>query len=227
MSRESIKKVVEYYEGRDGFKYGLKIVSPFADEYRKLVLSGAELVEVLPENTEIIENDCSRHRLIIAHVNENAVFEYEEMVKGRAEAKCDIYVFLRGRGAKTKIFGRYDLSGGALDLYHKVYHEAPETVSEIETRGVLGGDAHLIYRSDIVMAEGLSDLSGMQDGRFLVLSKEAKVDAIPALDIATSNVACSHSLSITNITPEDLFYSRTRGLGEKEAKEMVLLGFLA
>ncbi len=223
---EKLKKVVEYYEGQDGFRYGLKIVSPFADEYKKLVLYGAEFVEVLPGNTEIIENDCSRHRLIVAHVNENAVFEYVETAKGETSAKCDIYVFLRGRGAKAKISGRYDISGGVLDLYHKVYHEAPNTVSEIITRGVLRGGAHVIYRSDIVMEKGLTGLSGIQDGKFLTLSKEAKVDAIPSLNIASNAVNCSHSLSITNITPEDLFYAGTRGLGEKEAGELLVSGFL-
>ncbi len=113
-----------------------------------------------------------------------------------------------------------------LDILHKIYHRAPDTSSEIEARGVLRDKAYAIYRADIVMEKGMKGLSGAQDGKFLVLSKEAKVDAIPSLDIASNSVSCSHSLSITNITPEDLFYAKTRGLGETEARKLLVDGFL-
>ncbi len=220
-------KILDTYRDKNAFRYGLKISSPFEDEFRLIVAEGAEVIDVKPGAREVVESDLSKSRLLVVHVHEGAEFEYIETVSGEAGAKSDTHVFLMGEGARAKITARYDLSGEAkLDILHKVYHRAPRTSSEIETRGVLQDKAYAIYRSDIVMEKGMKRLSGAESGKFLALSKEAKVDAIPSLNIASNAVSCSHSLSITHITPEDLFYSKTRGIGEDEARELLVSGFL-
>lgn len=216
------------YNDERAFKYGLKISSPFEDEFRLVASKGAEVIDVLPNTREVLENDLSKSRLLAVHVHENAEFEYIETARGGNSAKSDIHIFLLGAGARAKITARYEIGGeDKLDLLHKIYHRAPDTSCEIEARGVLRDKAYAIYRPDIVMEKGMKGLSGAQDGKFLVLSKDAKVDAIPSLNIASNTVNCSHSLSITNITPEDLFYAGTRGLDTKEASELLVGGFLS
>lgn len=220
-------KFLEAYEDKNAFRYGLKITSPFEDEFRLIVARGVEVIDVKPGTKEVILNDLKKSRLLVAHVHEGAEFEYIENGSPDSSGKSDIHIFLVGARASARISARYDLSDIAkLDILHKIYHQAPDTSSEIETRGVLRDKAYTIYRSDIVMEKGMKGLSGAEDAKFLVLSKEAKVDAIPSLDIASNDVACSHSLSITHITPEDLFYSKTRGIGESEARELLTGGFL-
>lgn len=220
-------EISDTYKKPNAFRYGLKMSSPFADEFLKIAEAGGESIEVKPGNTEVFENDLSKSSLLVVHVHEGAVFEYIETCSGKVNVKNDIHIILKGIGAKATIIGRYNMAGDSkLDVYHKIYHEAPDTVSKIDARGVLNDQAHLIYRSDIEMEKGMKNLSGAQDGKFLVLSKDAKVDAIPSLDIASNSVSCSHSLSITHITPEDLFYSKTRGIGEDKARELLIEGFL-
>ncbi|MEK7614073.1 MAG: SufD family Fe-S cluster assembly protein [Patescibacteria group bacterium] len=220
-------KILDTYKDKNAFRYGLKISSPFEDEFRLIVAKGAEVIDVKPETREVYENNLKKSRFLVVHVHEGAEFEYIETADGEASAKSDIHIFLIGARGSAKITARYDLSGVAqLDILHKIYHQAPDTASEIETRGVLRDKSYAIYRSDIVMEKGMKDLSGAESGKFLALSREAKVDAIPSLDIASNRVACSHSLSITHITPEDLFYSKTRGIGEDEAKDLLIDGFL-
>jgi Fe-S cluster assembly scaffold protein SufB len=220
-------EISDIYKKPNAFKYGLKMSSPFADEFLKIAEAGGESIKVKPGNTEVFENDLSKSRLLMVYVEEGASFEYIETCSGKADAKNDIHIVLSGTGAKASIIGRYDMAGDSrLDIYHKIYHKAPDTVSRIDARGVLNGQSHLIYRSDIEMPKGIMNLSGAQDGKFLTLSKEAKVDAIPSLDIASNSVSCSHSLSITHITPLDLFYAKTRGIGEEEARGLLIEGFL-
>lgn len=219
--------VLDDYKTKNAFKYGLKISSPFVDEFGNIVDEGGEMIEVKQGTTEVFENDLSKSRLLIVRVAEDATFEYIETCDGLVSAKNDVHIILAGIGAKASIVGRYNMTGESkLDIFHKVYHQAPDTVSRIDARGVLRDQSHLVYRSDIEMDKGMNGLSGAQDGKFLVLSKEAKVDAIPSLDIASRNVSCSHSLSITHITPDDLFYSKTRGMGENVAKELLISGFI-
>ncbi len=227
INQEKSKKIIDEYSGEGVFRYGLKISSPFEDEFRLVAKKDAEIVEVRPQSVEILENDMKKSRLLIVHVHEGAIFEYIESADGQAKAKSDIHIFLLGPNARAKIVARYNLSGAAkLDILHKIYHQAPDTVSIIDARGVINDDTYLIYRSNIKMEKRMNGLSGAENGKFLVLSKTAKVDAIPSLDIASKNVSCSHSLSITHITQEDLFYSETRGIGENEARKLLIGGFL-
>ncbi len=222
-----MKKIVDTYKKTSAFKYGLKISSPFIEDFSSVVEGGGEVLFIGPNTHKTMTNDLSSHRLILVSVEEGGVFEYEERAEGTAHTKSDLHIFLRGKGARANIKARYEVGGDSkLDILHKVYHEADETISNIETRGVLSGDTHVIYRSDIQMKKGLKTLTGNENAKFLLLSKTAKIDAIPSLDIASREVKSNHSLSVSRIGEEELFYPKMRGLNETEAKEIILEGFL-
>jgi Fe-S cluster assembly scaffold protein SufB len=63
---------------------------------------------------------------------------------------------------------------------------------------------------------------GAQEAKFLALSKGAKIDAIPSLDIATNDVTSSHKLSIAHVREGDTFYPRLRGLSDRESRALFL-----
>jgi len=221
------EKAMRQYGAPDSYKYGLKITSSFAEEFSRVVAGGGETIYIAPGTRKTFTNDLSHPRLIIVSVEEGGIFEYEERAEGEARVKSDIHVFLRGAGARASITARYSLSGDSrLDILHKIYHEADETVSHINSRGILGGSSHLIYRGGIDMGKGLKNLGGREEAKFLVMSENAKVDAIPALEIASREVRSSHALSISRITEEALFYPKLRGIAEGEARELIASGFL-
>ena len=110
------EKIIREYDKPDAYKYGLKLSSPFTDEFKLVVKKGAEVVEVKPGVSEILENDLGKHRLLAVHVHEGASFEYIEEARGEKSAlpaatpgsaaqasKSDIHIFLLGPGAKAKI----------------------------------------------------------------------------------------------------------------------------
>ena len=222
-----MKHILSEYKKTGALKYGLKIESPFIEDFSSVVEGGGEVVFVGKDTHKTMKNDLSTHRLILVTVEEGGTFEYEERATGTVYAKSDLHVFLKGKRARAEIKARYEIGADSkLDILHKVYHEADETISKIETRGVISGEAHVIYRSYINMKEGLKTLAGNEKAKFLLLSKMAKIDAIPSLDISSNKVDCSHSLSVSRITDEDLFYPRLRGYSDEEGKELLLSGFL-
>lgn len=217
--------ILEQYNKPNAFKYGLKISSPFSEEFLSVV-GNAEIIKVAQGETKVLENDLSKSRLIIVQVEEGATFEYRESCEGKAKGKNDVHIVLAGRGASASITSRYDLSDDSeVDVYHKVYHEASETISKIDVKGVLKDMTHVIYRSDIAMAKEVKAV-GEESASFLLLSSDARVDAIPSLDIASNDVRCSHSLSIKDISGDELFYPMSRGLEENKAQELLVSGFL-
>ncbi|TSC55174.1 MAG: SufBD protein [Parcubacteria group bacterium LiPW_30] len=224
--KNNTKIILNTYVEPNAFKYGLKIASSFSEEFLGIIAKGGEVIEVAPNETKKIENNLSQSKLLIVYVGEGATFEYVESSKSQVVGKNDIHIILAGRGAKASITSSYDFVGESeVDIYHKIYHEASHTISKIDVRGVLKDKAHVIYRSDIAMGKEI-EAKGEESASFLILSEEARVDAIPSLDIASNDVRCSHSLSIKDISRDELFYPMSRGLDEENSYKLLVDGFL-
>jgi Fe-S cluster assembly protein SufD len=74
---------------------------------------------------------------------------------------------------------------------------------------------------------GAQQTDAFQECRNLLLSKKAHADAIPGLEILANDVRCTHAAAIAQIDPEQVFYLKSRGLGDGVAKRLVIEGFMA
>ena len=74
---------------------------------------------------------------------------------------------------------------------------------------------------------GAQQTDAFQECRNLLLSKKAHADAIPGLEILANDVRCTHAAAIAQVDPEQLFYLRSRGLGEGQAQRLVIEGFMS
>ena len=97
---------------------------------------------------------------------------------------------------------------------------------EITLKGVARERAHVRMNGKIVIGEGGAGTETFLTARALMLDETARVDAVPALEIKTNDVRASHSASVSRISPEDFFTFAARGISEKEARRMLVLGFL-
>ena len=59
----------------------------------------------------------------------------------------------------------------------------------------------------------------------LLLSNKARVNSKPELEILADDVKCSHGVTIGNLSLEQLFYLRSRGIPEKEARKLLVNSF--
>ena len=112
------------------------------------------------------------------------------------------------------------------DLKATVYHNAPKTESFLQARGALKDNAKTILRGLIQIKPDMTECTGMQEEHTLLLSPEAKINAVPNLEIANNNVQCSHSSAITTLDEKKLFYAMARGLNKKQAEDEIVTGFL-
>jgi Fe-S cluster assembly protein SufD len=105
-------------------------------------------------------------------------------------------------------------------------HHAANTKSNIIIKGVLDDAAQLLCTSMIQVAKTAHHTVAEQSNKNLLLSKNAKIVAIPQLEIKNKDVACKHGAAISSIDNEHLFYLQSRGVEEETAKKMVVDGFL-
>ena len=86
--------------------------------------------------------------------------------------------------------------------------------------------ATAVWRGMIRVDPGAQRTDAFQESRNLLLSTDAHADAIPGLEIEADDVRCTHAAAVAQVDPEQLYYLRAHGLGDPEAKRLVIEGFL-
>jgi len=106
-------------------------------------------------------------------------------------------------------------------------HLAPQTTSDLLYKGALVDYSRSVWQGMIYVAPGAQKTDGYQANRNLLLSKHARADSIPGLEILADDVRCTHGATVSQIEQEPVYYLMTRGLPRMEAERVVVDGFFS
>jgi Fe-S cluster assembly protein SufD len=133
---------------------------------------------------------------------------------------------LYGQGAVGKMSGFYFTEGTQhLDHDTQQNHLAPNTTSDLLFKGALKDQSRSVWQGMIYVAPVAQKTDGYQANRNLILSKSARADSIPGLEILADDVRCTHGATVGKIEPEPIFYLKSRGIPERDAIRMLVKGF--
>jgi Fe-S cluster assembly protein SufD len=133
---------------------------------------------------------------------------------------------LVGQGASGRMSGFYFTDGiQHLDHDTQQNHLAPNTTSDLLFKGALKESSRSVWQGMIYVAQGAQKTDGYQANRNLVLSKKARADSIPGLEILADDVRCTHGATVGKIDTEQVFYLRSRGIPYAEAERLIVEGF--
>ncbi len=133
---------------------------------------------------------------------------------------------LKGRGARMEFTGiTFAGKGQNLDTGAKVVHNAPETTSYMNTRSISKDGGISTFRSSVVVNKDAKNSKSSVSCQSLMLDDISRSDTIPAMDIRTKNADIGHEAKIGRISDEAVFYLMSRGIGEEEARAMIVSGF--
>jgi Fe-S cluster assembly protein SufD len=135
---------------------------------------------------------------------------------------------LVGEGSTGRMSGFY-VAGGAQHFDHDTQqnHRAPNTTSDLLFKGVLTEHSRSVWQGMIYVAPGAQKTDGYQANRNLILSRHARADSIPGLEILADDVRCTHGATVGQLEEEPVFYLMSRGLPRPEAERLVVDGFFA
>lgn len=142
--------------------------------------------------------------------------------KGRVEA------ILNGDGANANLLGLYIEDGDQhLDRYTLQDHRAANGTSDLLFKGVLTDNSRSVYSGLIrVLPTGIKT-AAYQQNRNLLLSRHARADSIPNLEIGANDIlGCTHGATVGKVDEEQLFYLMCRGLDRTEATQLIVEGFV-
>jgi Fe-S cluster assembly protein SufD len=145
---------------------------------------------------------------------------------GSRLTKAWINMELDGEGASGELLGLY-FPGGRQHLDHHTnqLHRAPSATSDLLFKGALKDRARSVYQGFIKVYPTAQKTNGYQANRNLMLSKNARADSIPGLEIEADDVRCTHGATTGQIPDEYLFYLMARGIERRNAERMIVQGF--
>lgn len=146
---------------------------------------------------------------------------------GSQLSRYRIAYHLNGEGASANdsevIFGD---SSQSFDIQADMMHNRPYTEGRITEKSILRDKSNSLFKGMIRINPDAAKSSSYLSGRSILLSRTAKSDAIPGLEILTNDVKATHSASVAQIDEEQIFYLMSRCLSREGAERTIVEGFL-
>lgn len=187
------------------------------------VAAGAELTHVRIQTDAV---DAFHLATIYAAVD--GVYDSFTLNIGGRIVRTELHVSLNAPGAIAHMNGAQLLTGSQhADFTSVARHAAPNGTSRQTVKNVLAGRSRGVFQGRIEVARGAQKTDGYQMNRALLLSPDAEIDTKPELEIFADDVKCSHGATVGELDAEQLFYLRSRGIPDTEARSILVRAFLA
>lgn len=115
--------------------------------------------------------------------------------------------------------------GQHVDHHTLVDHKVPNCFSRELYKGIYDGNAHGVFNGKVIVRQDAQKTNAFQQNNNVLLSEKASVDTKPQLEIFADDVKCSHGCTVGQLDEEAMFYLRSRGIPEKEAKALLMYAF--
>ena len=133
-------------------------------------------------------------------------------------------------GSGVEAFHRgFFFTDGAQHMDYKTMqdHLAPYSTSDLLIKGALRDRSRAVFTGVINVRKGSKRTDAYQENRNLLLSKRARSDSIPILEIDNDDVRCTHGSATGQVDQEELFYVMAHGLNKNDAARMLVEGFFS
>jgi Fe-S cluster assembly protein SufD len=147
---------------------------------------------------------------------------------GARISRLDLNVVQEGEGVDVQLDGLALIAGRQLaDTHSLMDHARPHGTCRQLHKCIVGGAAHAVFNGKIMVRPGAQLTDSSQQSRNLLLSDKAHVDTKPQLEIFADDVKCAHGAAVGRLDPEQLFYLRSRGVPEPQARSLLTYAFAA
>jgi len=159
-------------------------------------------------------------------VSQHARYINHHFNVGGALGRLDINVQLQGAEACAELNGLQFAGGNqVLDTHSRVEHCVPRANSSETYHGIADERGQVIFNGKVLVHKHAIGTDAQQSSRNLLLSPKAEIDTKPELEIYADDVKCSHGATIGQLDNTALFYLRSRGISEQDARALLTLAF--
>jgi len=166
------------------------------------------------------------HTKVLQHNNSH--FSGHAITLCGAIVRNDLHVEQIGEGCETYLNGLY-LPDREQHFDNKIFvhHAKPHGTSRQVYKGIIDDKASAVFLGKVLVARDAQKTQASQSNRNILMSKDAKVNSKPQLEIYADDVACGHGSTTGQIDKEALFYLQSRGIDRRQAEVLLLSAFVA
>ncbi len=176
----------------------------------------------IQSNSEFTQNMAN------INVNQDADSQYHfwQMIDGGKLGRSNICVQLNGENAQCYINSlALSKNNQHIDNNIIVNHNSPKTHSSQFVKSILFDTSTGVFNGRTVVHKNAQKITAHQTNKNLLLSKKAKMNSNPQLEIYADDVKCSHGSTTGQIDEDALFYLQSRGINKQDAMELMVIGF--
>jgi Fe-S cluster assembly protein SufD len=174
--------------------------------------------------------DLGRHvydlRTQSAVLERDSHLEWLTVALGGRVSRSTQHSVLRGPGAEAFVTGLY-LPDGTQHLAFETLqdHKAAGCTSDLLYQGALLGKSRSVYEGTIRAWPDAQKTNAYQSNRNLLLSKKARADSLPRLEIEANDLRCTHGATVSQVDDQQVFYLMSRGIPHDDAVRLIVEGF--
>jgi Fe-S cluster assembly protein SufD len=192
------------------------------------------ITEVFADESSIVdlykiqnENGNSFHyEKVDAHQLKKSIFNHYNFTFGGEIVRNDINSTLDDENIETHYYGLYLGKGNQhIDNHTFVDHAKPNCMSNELYKGILDDEARGVFNGKIIVRKDAQKTNAYQQNKTVLLSKTAKINTKPQLEIFADDVKCTHGATVGHLDDTAYYYIRTRGIPAELAKSMLIRAF--
>ncbi|WP_300343188.1 Fe-S cluster assembly protein SufD [Nesterenkonia sp.] len=164
-----------------------------------------------------------------AEVGSDARYKHVAVSLGGSVVRLNANFRYAGEGAEAEMYGLYFADAGQ-HIEHRTFvdHNTPRNSSNVLYKGALQGQtARTVWVGDVLIRKAAEGTDSYEKNQNLILTDGARADSVPNLEIETGVIeGAGHASSTGRFDENHLFYLMARGIPEKQARQLVVRGFL-
>ena len=162
----------------------------------------------------------------LADLGRDTRFHSHSFALGAKLSRNNLRTLLNGEGLNCVLNGLYYTSGDRLADHHMIVeHAKPHCESHEYFNGVLDDKSRGVFHGRILVQQEAQKTDAKQTNKNLLLSDDATANTKPQLEIYADDVKCTHGATIGQMSDEQIFYLRARGIDLPEARRMLIHAF--
>lgn len=135
-------------------------------------------------------------------------------------------IILNGEQTETNLASLTAVASDQLaDTHSSISHQFPHGTSNQTHKCILSDRARAVFNGKIFVPQAAQLTNASQLNRNLLLSPQARIDTKPQLQITADNVKCAHGATVSQLEPDEIFYLRSRGLSDRDSRQLLVTAF--
>ena len=186
--------------------------------------------EAVVEHDTLQEESAGAYHIGATHIELGAgsTFTSNSVALGGSIVRNNVTAVFGGEGSECTLNG-LSLSTGhqLIDNHTTIDHAVPRCVSHELYKAILDGESRGVFNGKIFVRPDAQKTDAKQTNKSLLLSDAATIDTKPQLEIFADDVRCTHGATVGALDEEQVFYLRSRGIGDEASRDILTFAFAA